>query len=358
LSSLKRKIFLILIIIAVILFSGSYILKNTAPLPEIHNVKILESARSPYFLPQYLALNLGFFKEQNLAVKIITTSPAAISAAMADGRTEIVLCGLQNIIFNPDREGPQPKIFATMSSRDGSFLLARKNTEEFQWEKLKDQTIIGGSQNDSSEIALEYALRQREIRPNREVTIYNNIPDSLRPGAFRAGTGSYIQLLEPEATIVESKGYGQAVFSVGEAAGNMMVTAYAALPGYIATNPEVIQKFTNAIYKAQLWLFCHSATEAAAVVAPSFADLDRTVLLKSIERYLKLQIWNDSPQVYQNAYVRFCTAAKEAGEIETPAAYADVVENCFANQAVKTVKYTPEEKNNFFKKYINRFLSK
>jgi len=346
LSPVIKKIFLILIliIITVTAFLVSYMLKNTVPPPGTYNVRVLESARSPYFLPQYLALNLGFFEEQNLAVKIITTSPAAIRAAMNNGRTDIVLCGLQNI-FIPGGEGPQPKVFAAMSSRDGSFLLSRKNAEDFQWHELKNRTIIGGSQDDSSEIALEYALRQRGLRPYREITIYNNIPDSLRLGAFRSGTGSYIQLLEPEATLAESKGYGQAVFPVGEAAGNMVVTAYAALPGYIATNPEAIQKFTNAIYKAQLWLLYHSAKEAAAVAEPSFPSLNRTVLQKSIARYLKLKIWNDNLIVYRDAYVRFCTAAREAGEIGTPAAYETVVQNCFARQALQTVRYNPEDKN-------------
>lgn len=337
-----KKLIMLAVLISISAFLIGQSLKKPAVVQQVHTVRVLESVRSPYFLPQYLALNLGFFKEQNLVVNISTTSPEAIRAALADGRTDIALCGLQKIIFNPGVKGPQPKVFATMAGRDGSFLLARNDSGDFQWQKLKDKTIIGGSQDDSSEIALEDVLRRQELPPYREVTVYNNIPETLRVGAFRAGTGNYIQLLEPDATIAESKGFGRVAASVGDAAGDMLVTAYAALPGYIESKPEVIQRFTNAIYKAQLWLSQHSAEEAAAAAAQSFPNLDRPVLLKSIERYRTLRVWTDNPLVLRESYNRFHTAAKKAGEIASPAPYETTVITDFARQAVETVVYTPE----------------
>ncbi|MCG9966987.1 ABC transporter substrate-binding protein [Pelotomaculum terephthalicicum JT] len=312
---------------------------------EVHTVRVLESVRSPYFLPQYLALNLGFFKEQHLDVKITTANPEFIRAALADRRTDVALCGMQKIIFNPDdpeREKNGPIVFATMACRDGSLLLSKKNDSAFQWQKLQNKTIIGSPHNDSSEIALENALRQAGILPYRQVTIYYNIPEKLRVGAFRAGTGNYLQLLEPEASMAEMEGYGQVVASVGAACDDMTITAFAALPGYIESNPEIIQKFTNAIYKAQLWLKQHSAEEAAMAVYPSFSNLEMQVLIKSIERYGTLKIWTDNPVVEREPYERFNTAAKNAGEIAAPVPYDTTVVTSFARQAVETVTYAPE----------------
>ncbi len=350
-SPALKKIIIFMVFISLAIFLIGQRLEKPATVPETYTVRVLEPVRSPYFLPQYIALNLGFFKEQNLNVNISTTSPEAIRAALADGRTDVALCGLQKIVFSPRSKETQPKVFATMAVRDGSFLISRKDSEDFQWQGLKKQTIIGGSQDDSSEIALEDVLRSRGLRPFREVTIYHNIPDKLRIGAFRAGTGHYIQLLEPDASMAEFKGYGRVVTSVGEAAGDMVVTAYAALPSYIQAKPEAIQQFTDAIYKAQLWLCHHSAEEAAAVAAPSFPDLDREILLKCIERYRSLGIWTDTPLVPRESYERFHNAAKEAGEMASPAPYETTVIIDFAHRAMETVVYTPEEekpKKNFF----------
>ncbi len=334
--SRRKKIIIILsvvLVLAAIAYPAWHRLKTPATIEPVYTVRVLESARSPYFLPQYLALNLGFFEEQSLDVNITTTSQEAVRNALADGRTDIALCGLQKIIYNPDAKDLQAKVFATMGRRDGSLLLSRKNTENFQWQELKNKTIIGGAHDDSSGIALEEVLRRHGLPPYRGVTIYYNIPDSLRLGAFRAGTGHYIQLLEPDATLAETKGYGQVIASVGEAAGDMVVTAYAALPGYIETKPEVIQRFTNAIYKAQLWLSLHSAEDAAIAAAPSFPNLDNKVLLKCIERYRAMQVWAASPEVTKESYEAFHAAAKKAGT---------TVVTDFARQAIETVVYASE----------------
>ena len=341
-----RKKALIILSVVLILTASAFLtwhrLKTPATVEPVYTVRVLESARSPYYLPQYLALNLGFYEEQNLKVNITTTSQEAVRNALADGRTDIALCGLQKIIFNPHAKDLQPKVFATMGRRDGSLLLSRKDAEDFGWYKLKDKTIIGGSHDDSSGIALEEVLRRYDLPPYRKVIIYYNIPESLRLGAFRAGTGHYIQLLEPDAPLAESKGYGQVVASVGEATGDMTVTAYAALPGYVESKPEVIQRFTNAIYKAQLWLSRHSVEEAAIAVAPSFPNLDYEVLLKCIERYRAMEVWAVSPVVTKEAYEAFHAAAKNAGEIAAPVPYETTVVTDFARQALETVVYEPE----------------
>ncbi len=332
--------------------------KKPAVVEQTLTVRVLESLRSPYYLPQYLAQNLGFFKEQNLNVTINTTSPEAIRAALADGRADIVICGLQKIMFNPASQSPQPKIFAVAATRDGSLLLARadKDMEGFSWQDLKHKTIIGSSHDDSSEIALEDVLRKHGLPPYREVTIYYNIPDNLRTAAFCAGTGNFIQMLEPEASLAESKGYGRVVASVGSAAGDMAVTAYAAIPGSIESNPEMFQRFTNAIYKAQLWMSKHSTEEAAEAAAVSFPNLDQTVLLKSIQRYKSLGIWAANPVIPENSYERFHSAAKNAGEIAGKIPYESIVVNDFALNAVQTVVYMPEpeKKKNILQRIFGR----
>jgi len=336
-------------------WGANLILNKPEPAPPVKTVRVMESMRTPYYLPLYLAVNLGYFTEEGLDVDITTTSQEAIQTALHDGRTDIALCGVQKILFNPDSKGPQPKLFAAMAARDGSFLLSRQENDSFQWQNLKNKSIIGYSHDDSSEIALEEALRLHGQTPNRSVIIYYNIPDNLRLGAFRAGTGDYIQLLEPAASQAETQGFGQVSASIGMATGDMLVTAYAAHPTYIESNPEIIQKFTNAIYKAQLWLHRHSSEEAAAIVAPLFDNLDYQILIKAIERYRSIGVWTDTPVIASDAFNKFQEAAKKSGEIAVPLAFETAVINDFALRAVETVVLEEEEntKKNFFQRMLN-----
>jgi NitT/TauT family transport system substrate-binding protein len=136
----------------------------------------------------------------------------------------------------------------------------------------------------------------------------------------------------------------------------MAVTAYAAIPGSIESNPEMFQRFTNAIYKAQLWMSKHSTEEAAEAAAVSFPNLDQTVLLKSIQRYKSLGIWAANPVIPENSYERFHSAAKNAGEIAGKIPYESIVVNDFALNAVQTVVYMPEpeKKKNILQRIFGR----
>lgn len=319
-------IFIIVLFSALLLlYAGRARLRhNSAPVkPE--PVLVMESARTPYFLPLYLASNLGFFNKLGLDVQIITTSPEAIRAGLADGRADIALCGLQKTVLNPVDKNRRPVAIGRLARFDGSFLLARKKIDNFQWAGLKEKTIIGGPQDYSSQIILEEVLRQNKLSPYWQVTIYHNIPFSLRQGAFRAGSGDYLQLGEPDASLAEEKGYGRVAASVGAAAGDMPVTVFAANRDYAVSHRETVQKFTIGILKALSWLKEHDAAEAAGAAAPSFPNLEREILLKSIERYRALDIWPDDPSVSAESYARFVAAVKSSGELTSPVRYEEAV---------------------------------
>lgn len=317
--------------------------KKTAHPKHLYPVSVWESARSPYFLPQYLAVNLGFFEEEGLSVSIYTTSQSAIRAALKDGRAGIVLCGLHNILPRSKASEPPAVVFAAMGTRDGSFLLKRTGEGWNGWQELWHGSVIGSSHDASSQIALETALRRHGLKPYRDVAVYYNLPESLRLAAFRAGTGSAIQLLEPQASLAEQNGAGQVVASVGEAAGELLVTAYAAPPAYVENHPQVTQSFTNAIMKAQLWLANHSDEEAAGVTAPFFPDLDKETLLKCIARYRSLGIWKNDPTVPPGPFDNFVRAAKGAGEIPFEVPYEKMVAGEFAQKAAQTVTLPAKE---------------
>ncbi|RJQ25170.1 MAG: ABC transporter substrate-binding protein [Peptococcaceae bacterium] len=310
--------------------------------PPEQALEVMEVTHTPYFLPQYIAINKGFFKEEGLSVHLNTTSREAARKALTDQRADIILCSLTESIFTlpPDKK-PLPRAFAALTRLDGSFLLTRKKDSLFQWADLKEKTIIGDAPDSSAQVILEEVLRSHGLEPYRHLAIYQNIPTSLRLEAFHSGTGDYLLASETNVSIAEAGGYGHAIAAIGATGGEMPVAAYVASADYIDTHREVIQKFTNAIYKAQLWLQFHSAREAFDIVVPSFPQVDEEILLKSIERYLALNTWPKDPIITEEPYKRFRAAAEKAGELANPASYEDAVITDFARLATETVDYKP-----------------
>lgn len=99
------------------------------------------------------------------------------------------------------------------------------------------------------EMTLEYILTENGIDPNKDLTIDTSISFAAMQGAFIGGTGDFVSLFEPNATLVEKEGYGYVVASLGELGGVVPYTAYNARISYIEENPDIIEKFTQAIQK-------------------------------------------------------------------------------------------------------------
>ena len=105
----------------------------------------------------------------------------------------------------------------------------------------------------------------------------------------------YTTLFEPTATLIEKKGKGYVVASVGAESGYIPYTAYSATKSYIEKNPQVIQKFTNAVYKGMLWVESHTAEEVAKSLQPHFPDADLAILASVVERYRSIGAWAPNP---------------------------------------------------------------
>ncbi|MCT4544859.1 MAG: ABC transporter substrate-binding protein, partial [Vallitalea sp.] len=77
--------------------------------------------------------------------------------------------------------------------------------------------------------------------------------------------------------------------------GMIPYTCYMAEKSYIKANPEIIQKFTNAIYKGQIWVDEHTPEEIAQVIHPQFKDTDNKLLVQIITRYKDQGTWRKDP---------------------------------------------------------------
>ena len=121
---------------------------------------------------------------------------------------------------------------------------------------------------------------------------------------------------------------------MGEEAGEIPYTAYFALQSYMTENEELIQNFTNAIYKGQQWVKTHTAREIAEKIVKFFPDTDVETLTTSIQKYKDIDAWNDTPVLEEAAFEKLQDVMEEAGELTKRADYTKVVNNKYAEEAV------------------------
>jgi len=123
--------------------------------------------------------------------------------------------------------------------------------------------------------------------------------------------------------------------SIGEAVGNMDCTSFMATDKYIRENPEVIQAWTNAIYKAQRWTASAPPSDIAKAIEPYFPGVNQQALVAGIERYRKFNIWKSTPKINPSSLEKLQDILVQGGVLE-PAKrvkFADLMRPEFGNKA-------------------------
>ena len=303
-------------------------------------IKLSEVTHSIFYAPQYAALNLGYFEEEGLSVELINGQGAdKVMTAVLAGQADIGFSGPEAAIYvyNEGKED-HAVVFAQLTKRDGSFLVGRKPEPDFKWTDTKGKSIIGGRKGGVPEMTLEYVLKKNGVIPGQDVEVDTSVQFALMAGAFTGGNADYVTLFEPVASTLEREGKGYIVASVGAESGEIPYTAYYAKKSYIKKNPDIIQKFTNAIYRGQIWVDTHTPEEVAEAIKESFPDSDKELLTVVAKRYKDQDTWCKDPVMKKDALGLLQEVMKTAGELKQEAPYEAIVDNSYAENAIKNIK--------------------
>ena len=153
-------------------------------------------------------------------------------------------------------------------------------------------------------------------------------------GAFAAGEADYTTAFEPTATQLEKEGSGYIVASVGKDAGEIPFTCYSATKSYMKENEDLIQRFTNALYKGQQWVQQASDEEIAKAMQPFFEDSSLEDLKVVAQKYKEIDAWSSEPTLTSKSLSNLMNVMVEAGELDKSISYDNVY------NAVVTTSYS------------------
>lgn len=307
---------------------------------ESQTVKIGEVTRSVFYAPEYVALSQDFFTDEGLKIELQTIPGGdKTMTALLSGAIDVALVGSETSIYVYQQGADDPVInFAQLTQRDGTFLFARKADGDFSWDKVKNSTFLGQRKGGMPQMAGAFTLSQKGIDPAKDLTLIQNIDFANIAGAFASGTGDYVQLFEPQASIFERENRGKVVASFGVESGYLPYTVFMSKSSYISKNGVTVQKFTNAIQRAQLWVKDHSPEEIADAIQPFFEKTERDIVVSAVKRYKEQDTYAVNPIVDDKEWNNLLDVMENAGELKERVPADKIVNNSFAEKAEKNVK--------------------
>lgn len=304
---------------------------NSSPV----SVTLNEVAHSIFYAPQYVAIENGYFADEGINLTLVTGFGAdKVMTAVLSGEADIGFMGSESSIYTY-QEGANDVIknFAQLTQRAGNFLVAREEMPDFSWDDLKGKDVLGGRKGGMPEMVFEYILKKNGINPQKDLSINQSIDFGSTAAAFSGGQADYTIEFEPSATALEAEKSGYVVASLGVDSGYVPYTAYSAKTSYLNANPNIIQKFTNALQKGMDFVQSHTPEEIAKVIAPQFKETDLTTITTIVSRYYEQDTWKSDLIFKEESFNLLQDILENSGELKERVPYEELVTTTFAEKA-------------------------
>ena len=255
--------------------------------------------------------------------------------AVISGEADIGFMGAEASIYAYQEGATDPVVnFAQLTQRAGNFLVAREEMPDFKWEDLKGRKVLGGRKGGMPEMVFEYILKKNGLDPEKDLSIDQSIDFGATAAAFTGDdSADFTVEFEPSATALEKQGAGYVVASLGVDSGYVPYTSYSARTSYMEKNPDIMQKFTDALQKGMDFVQSHTPEEIAEIIEPQFPETDLDTITAIVKRYYDQDTWKENLVFGQAGFELLQDILEDAAELKERTPYAELVNTEFAQNA-------------------------
>lgn len=172
------------------------------------------------------------------------------------------------------------------------------------------------------------ALKNENVDISK-ININYSVEFSALSGSFIGGIGDFVNLFEPNATLIEKNNYGKVVASVGKMSGEVPYTTFYARKSYIDNNKNIIEGFTNAINKGIKYTLENDSLIVSKDIINLFPDTKLDDLKEMIDRYKEYDCWLSNPYVSEKLFTNLEDFLIDFKLIKNYVPYEELVNNFY-----------------------------
>ncbi len=292
------------------------------------------------YMPLYVAVKKGFFKDEGLDVRLVSTGgDEKTFTAVITGNAQF---GVSDPTFTAiaRERGQGGKVVAGIVRGVPFWVVTfKKDIQKFdKVEAFKGHRIATYTAPSTS-----YAVMKKVLQNGGK-----KIDAKIVQGAFgtllallKANQADMALDIEPIVSIATSEG-AHIVYSPASALGDFAFTGLTVSDDYMKKNPDDVQKAVNAIARAMTYI--QKDYEGAVKVACSdFPEVKESVVREALKRLINEGTIPKSPMLPANAWNNAIAMRKEIGDLKSSGAYKENVDMRFAEK-VKPAQAAPAGK--------------
>lgn len=289
-------------------------------------ILIAEPLHSISYLPLYVAIQNGYFKDLAVSVETLASSGSAHTDAVLGGKAWGFIGGPEHNAY-ADVKGANLRAIVNIVNRGNVYFVARKGLTvgKDMHAFLKGKTIVTSGYGGTPNSVTRYVVVKNKLDPTSDVTI-DGVVDSATPIIMSQGKADIAAISEPTLTKgIQAGIWDQPFYNVPQALGpyaySTINVTLATITGDPVTTKAVVAGMTRGLAFVR-----DNHDGALAAAAKEFPDLTPAVLKAALQRAYDDHLWEWSGRISPAAVDMAESVVKTAGLLAETVPYNEIVD--------------------------------
>jgi NitT/TauT family transport system substrate-binding protein len=324
-SRWPSTLLLLLFIVAVLLFPQS------AQSQSLKRVTLGISATNVNYLPFFVALQKGFYREEGIDLQVIYMASTLTSKTVLSG--DVDYSGAVSGVVGAAVRGQPIKVVMFTVARPLLFLISKKEITEAK--QLKGKKIAGSTPGASATLLAAQALRHFGLEPGRDVAIMPMGGSAAgRYAILESGVVDASVLSVPENIIAQDRGFRELLF-LGDII-ELPQTGIGTSDKKIRENPDEVYRLIRATLRGMTFVWDKRNYEEVIDIIMKHWKIEKRKMAEEMFRHVTRVLTRDA-SVRPESVQRLIDITRENAGVSRPVSPAEVVDFSFTEKARKSL---------------------
>ena len=298
-------------------------------------INFVEAVHNLGYINLYVGQHAGIFEKHGLKLKVSAAGGDTQAFAAVLGKSAQFAIGDATMVQMSREQGGPGIVVGTVIQRAHYFGVSKNLDVIKDPKKFKGLTIVTSPEPNTNFSVSKKMLEDNGLKPKVDTKILEVNPGT-EIAAMLAGQADMAVAYQPGVASAMSQG-AKVVFDFASYMGPFCNTGIMVLPDYAKANPKIVQALVNAFEEASRMTYA-KPDFAKEVARKEFPDLAADVVNKAMDMQLQFKIPAQSVKTDPKQWENLMKMQKYLGNVKGTIPFKDIIDNSYADVAVKTVK--------------------